>query len=46
VLLQKLLVEEVKLGVDLEALAEVQQHIADSHHRIERQRALIAIMAR
>jgi hypothetical protein len=46
-LLQKFLVEgEDKLGADLEALAEVQQRIADSHYRIERQRALIAIMKR
>jgi hypothetical protein len=45
--LQKLLVEEEdKLGADLESLADVQQHIEDSHHRIERQRALVAIMER
>jgi hypothetical protein len=46
-LLQKLLVEEEnKLGADLEALADVQQYLEDGHHRIERQRALVAIMER
>jgi hypothetical protein len=46
-LLQKLLLEEEdKLGADLEALENVQQHIADSSQRIERQRALIATMER
>jgi hypothetical protein len=45
--LQKLLVEEEdKLGADLESLADVERHIEDSHHRIERQRALVAIMER
>ena len=46
-LLQKLLVEEEdKLGVDLESLGDVQQHILDCYHRIERQRALVTIMER
>jgi hypothetical protein len=46
-LFQKLLLEEEdKLGADLEALENVQQHIADSSQRIERQRALIATMER
>jgi hypothetical protein len=45
--LQKLLVkEEDKLAADLESLADVQRHIEDGHHRIERQRALVAIMER
>jgi hypothetical protein len=45
--LQKLLVEEEdKLGADLESLADVRRHIEHSHHRIERQRALVAIMER
>jgi hypothetical protein len=46
-LLQKLLLEEEdKLGADLEALADVQQHIADGSRRIEKQRALVGIMER
>jgi hypothetical protein len=45
--LQKLLVkEEDKLSTDLELLADVRQHIEDCHHRIERQRALVATIAR
>jgi hypothetical protein len=45
--LQKLLVEqEDKLGADLESLADAQRHIEDGHHRIERQRALVATIER
>jgi hypothetical protein len=45
--LQRLLVEEEdKLGADLESLADAQRHIEDGHHRIERQRALVATIER
>jgi hypothetical protein len=46
-LLQQLLVEEEdKLGADLELLADIQQYLEDGHQRIEKQRALVAIMER
>ena len=45
--LQKLLVlEEDKLGADLEVLIEIERHISDGRHRIERQRVIVADMER
>jgi hypothetical protein len=45
-LLSLLIEEENKLGADLELLTDVERHISDGHHRIERQRAIIITMER
>ena len=43
---QLLVAEEDKLGADLELLTDVQRHISDGNHRIDRQRAIVANMER
>jgi hypothetical protein len=46
-LLHRLLIaEEDKLGKDLELLADLDRHISDGNHRIDRQRELITAMDR
>ena len=45
--LRKLLIaEEDKLGADLALLADIDRHISDGRHRIDRQRTLVTAMAR
>jgi hypothetical protein len=45
--LHKLLVEEEdKLVKNLELLTDIERHLADGHRRIEKQRVLVAAMAR
>ncbi len=39
-----LVVEEDKLGKDLELLTDIERHITDGNQRIERQRSLVAAM--
>jgi hypothetical protein len=45
--LRKLLInEEDKLGADLALLADIDRHISEGNHRIDRQRSLITAMER